>query len=308
MRRAVIDIGTNSVKLLIAEAGPSGWEPVEETGEQTRLGAGFYESHRLQPAGLERTAEVVARLARRALELGVELPRVIATSVARDARNPERLEKVVRQSCGLRLEVISGAQEAEWVYQGVGSDPRLSNQNLVIIDAGGGSTEIVVGRQHHAGFRCSIQLGTVRLFERGRFSDPPTDGQWEACRSEITAGFDAEICAAVERARSENGGSSLEAVGASGTATILAKMQLGTDSYDRTRLDGLRLSLAQLTRWRTHLWGCPLEERRMIPGLPPERADVMLVGVAIYELALEVFRLPELYISTRSLRFGALLK
>jgi exopolyphosphatase/guanosine-5'-triphosphate,3'-diphosphate pyrophosphatase len=131
-RRAVIDVGTNSVKLLVAEVADRAVTPLLEESQQTRLGRGFYETHRLQPEAIRQTAESVAKLARRAEEWQPVPFRVIATSAARDALNPQDLLSAVRQSSGLDVEIISGEQEADWVFRGVATDPELGGQRLLI--------------------------------------------------------------------------------------------------------------------------------------------------------------------------------
>src|SRR5262245_30002819 len=165
MRRAVIDIGTNSVKLLVADVAGPQVEPVHESAEQTRLGRGFYETHILQPAALAATAQAVAVFAKQAADIGAQSVRVFATSAARDAKNPGELLRAVEAACGLRVEIISGEQEAEWAFRGVTSDPALARQPLLLLDVGGGSTEFILGQGEHKHFRQSFPLGAVRLME-----------------------------------------------------------------------------------------------------------------------------------------------
>ena len=182
-RRAVIDIGTNSVKLLVAEVAPDrSVHPLLERSEQTRLGSGFYQTHRLQSAPVERTARAVARFAAEAAQFGPERIRVIATSAARDALNPEDLLAAVRLAAGLRVEILAGEQEADWVFRGVLTDPAFAGQPLLIVDVGGGSSEFILGDGQHQKFRHSFPLGTVRLLEAIAVSDPPAVAEWRHCR------------------------------------------------------------------------------------------------------------------------------
>src|SRR5271165_1646513 len=140
IRRAVIDVGTNSIKLLVAEVTGEIVEPVCETSEQTRLGAGFFDTHRLQAPAIAQTARAVASFAAKARELQAVTTRVIATSAARDAVNPGDLTSAIARAAGLKVEIISGEQEADWAFQGVTTDPQLAQAPLLLLDVGGGST------------------------------------------------------------------------------------------------------------------------------------------------------------------------
>ena len=173
-RRAVIDIGTNSVKLLVAEVSGPRVQPLVERSRQTRLGRGFYATHRLQPAAIADTARAVAGFAAQAREWGAAPPRVIATSAARDAVNQSELLDALRAASNLEVEVISGEQEADWSFRGVNSDPAIAGQPLLLVDVGGGSTEFILGEGDHQKFRRSFPIGTVRLMEQLPRSDPPT--------------------------------------------------------------------------------------------------------------------------------------
>ncbi|MGI8966242.1 MAG: hypothetical protein ACR2H1_09180, partial [Limisphaerales bacterium] len=138
MRGAVIDVGTNSVKLLVAVFSKNKIKPLLEESKQTRLGRGFYQNHFLQPSAIEQTAEAVAHFAQTAKKQGVAFIRVIATSAARDAKNPEDLICAIEKKSDLRVEIISGEQEADWVFRGVITNPELARHALLILDVGGG--------------------------------------------------------------------------------------------------------------------------------------------------------------------------
>lgn len=312
IRRAVIDVGTNSVKLLVADAQGGGVEPVLEDSEQTRLGAGFYETRRLQPESIAQTARAVAAFAVRARELRAVSTRVIATSAARDAINPGELLTAIEKSSGLKVEIISGEQEADWAFQGVTTDPRLAAQTLLLMDAGGGSTEFILGRGERKHFRQSFPLGTVRLLEKMPVADPPTVQQRAACREWVRdfllAKVRPELAPALEReGKSDSKCGAPQLIGAGGTATILARMEGRMDDYDRGKIEGMRLTLAQVQAWAGRLWSLPLAGRRKIIGLPEKRADVILMGLAIYEGTMEVFGFSELRVSTRGIRFAVVL-
>jgi len=307
MRRAVIDIGTNSIKLLVGDVSDGLVRPIDERSDQTRLGAGFYESHLLQPIPIARTAEAVARFVASARDLEAMEIRVIATSAARDARNPHTLTEAVRRASGLRVDIISGDQEAEWVFRGVTSDPRLHGCDLLILDVGGGSTEFILGDHGHYRFRHSFDMGSVRLLERFPPGDPPTAEDLHGCRAWLDELFDNQVVPNLRPVLSDAMRAGLKLVGTGGTTTLLARMENQMTDYDRERLDGMRLGREQILQYMTRLWGLPLARRREIPGLPANRADIILMGVAIYEAVLRHLGFNELYVSTRGLRFGALL-
>ena len=307
MIRAVIDVGTNSVKLLIGEVLGHQVRPLLEDSNQSRLGSGFYESHRLSHAAIARTVKAIAGFAAEATRQGVSSIRVIATSAARDAENGEELISAVRAACGLPVEIISGEQEADWVFLGVATDPALSDHALLIVDAGGGSTEFVLGEGRHAHFRRSFRLGTVRLLERLRPADPPTAEDWARCQETLHHSFAHEIGPAIQPALDALKHRTVQLVGTSGTTSILAGLAQRLTTFDRERIEGTRLTCAYVRRERERLWGLALEQRKALPGLPPERADVILTGVAIYEAVMENLHCPDLRVSTRGLRFAALM-
>jgi len=305
-RRAVIDVGTNSIKLLVGDVVDGIVTPVEERSEQTRLGAGFYESHELQPVPISRTASVVARFVAQARELDAESINVFATSAARDAKNPEELTNAIRRTSGLRVDIISGEREAEWVFRGVTSDARLHGQKLLILDVGGGSTEFILGEGEHHSFRQSFPMGSVRLLEQLRPGDPPSLADISNCRKWLADFFTREIAPAMYSLLNDPATRAVKLVGTGGTATILARMEHRMSGFDRDRIESTRLSREKVLEFLVHLWSLPVAERRKLPGLPAQRADVILMGTAIYEAVMTHFHFEELCVSTRGLRYGAL--
>jgi exopolyphosphatase/guanosine-5'-triphosphate,3'-diphosphate pyrophosphatase len=311
-RRAVIDVGTNSIKLLVADVQGAAVTPVVETSEQTRLGAGFYETHRLQPRAIAHTAAAVAAYAAQARELGAVSTRVIATSAARDAVNPGELIAAVEHAATIKMEIISGEQEADWAFQGVTTDPALAAQTLLLLDVGGGSTEFILGHGEHKLFRGSFPLGTVRLLEKLPPADPPAATGLAACRQWVREFLANEVRPALEtvlrrEAKSPAAPRPILLVGTGGTATILARIEARLDSYDREQIESTLLGLAQLRAHVENLWSLALAERKQIRGLPKKRADVILPGAVIYEQVMAEFGFDELRVSTRGLRFAALM-
>jgi exopolyphosphatase/guanosine-5'-triphosphate,3'-diphosphate pyrophosphatase len=303
IRRAVIDVGTNSVKVLVADVTAAEVKPVWEDSEQTRLGAGFFDTHRLQPTAIAHTAKAVAGFTAKAKELGAQSVRVIATSAARDAVNPNELVEAVLSAANLRMEIITGAREADWAFQGVQTDPQLAQHRLLLLDVGGGSTEFILGEGSRQDFRESFQMGTVRLLEKLAPSDPPTVEELKNARRSVQEFFQREVQPKLASPLAKAKDAQL--VGTGGTATILARIQGGIGSYERGLIEGQRISAAQLSAQVDRLWSLPLGERKKIAGLPSSRADVILAGAVIYEGVLQTFGFAELRISTRGLRFAA---
>ena len=175
-RRAAIDVGTNSVKLLVADVVGRQVQPVCEQSHQTRLGQGFYKTRRLRPEAIAATAKAVTDFAALAREAQAVSVRVIATSAAREAVNRDELTAAIERASGLKTEVISGEQEAAWGFEGVATNPELAQIPLLLLDVGGGSTQCVFGRSGQRAAGHSFPLGTVRLMEIFPCSDPPKDG------------------------------------------------------------------------------------------------------------------------------------
>lgn len=311
-RRAVIDVGTNSVKLLVADVSGREIHPVCEESKQTRLGQGFYETHQLLPAAITNTAAAVATFAARAQDFRATQLRVIATSAARDARNASELIGAIERASGHRAEIISGDQEADWAFQGVTSDPALSQLPLLLLDVGGGSTELILGQGEQKYFRQSFRLGTVRLLETITHSDPPTRQELAETRRWVRDFIEDKIRPVLGPVLDHDSSrpaaqSPVLLVGTGGTTTILARMEAQLETYERAVIEATRISLARV-QWHTeNLWQRSLAQREGIIGLPRKRADVILAGTVIFEAIMEQFGFTELQVSTRGLRFAALM-
>jgi len=307
VRRAVIDVGTNSIKLLVADVRGRDVRPVHEESRQTRLGRGFYQTHRLQPETIAHTAEAVWEFAEIARERNADSIRVIATSAARDAVNPMDLTGSIFRASGLKTEIISGAREAEWAFRGVTTDLELARQSLLLLDVGGGSTEFILGHGEEKSFAHSFPLGTVRLMEKFPHSDPPKKSEFNACLEWLKNFLHHEIRPQVGPALKNETGE-IRLVGTGGTTSILARIENQLDRFDREKIERTVLDFDQVVAHRKKLWRLPLEERKEIPGLPKLRADVILTGVLIYEMVMEEFGFKQLRVSTRGLRFAAVME
>jgi len=305
-RRAVIDIGTNSVKVLVGDLVGGTVTPVSEMSRQTRLGAGFYGSHKLLRPAIALTAEVVAEFRDTASKLGASSVRVIATSAARDAKNASELLDAIRIASGLETEILSGDQEAEWVFRGVTSCPSLAQSPVLILDVGGGSTEFIVGDQAVPQFRSSYSLGTVRLLEQLHPDDPPGLKALEECRVWLKDFLATQVKPGLEPALRACRGPVL-LVGTGGTATILARLEARMAGFDRDKIEEAQIPLSCIQTHLQEQWQMTLAQRQQITGMPPNRGDVILTGMAIYESIMTQFGLAQLGVSTRGLRFWALL-
>jgi exopolyphosphatase/guanosine-5'-triphosphate,3'-diphosphate pyrophosphatase len=299
-RIASVDIGTNSVLLLVAERGPGGkLGAVLEEAEITRLGRDVDRTGVLSPEGMEATLSVLARYAQDARAAGAERLVVMATSAARDARNGREFLVAARARTGVDVEILSGAEEARLSYLAVAEDfaAEAEDRALLAIDVGGGSTEFVLGTGRSVTFRTSLDVGSVRLTERHVRSDPPTQGEQDAIRGAVVEWLghlpplppDALV------------------VGVAGTVTSLYAIAHAIDPYDAARVHGGWLSREDVSRVRERLCRIPLEERRRLPGIQPKRADVLPAGALLFESALAHLGASGARVSDRGIRWGVLL-
>ncbi len=297
-RYAAIDVGTNTVLLLVAERTPSGFRPVAERGVITRLGKGVDASRQLAADAMARTLEVVGRFADEARSLGAVGLAITATSAARDADNGAEFLAAARARTGVDVEVLSGDEEAQLSYRAVSDDfgPEAGERELVAIDIGGGSTEFIFGRGRSVRFHSSINIGSVRLTERCIRSDPPSP--------EDFARLHAELAPALARIPAPEAGALV--VGVAGTLTTLYAVANAIAPYDAARVHGGWLSREALAQTRERLAAVPLAERRGLPGLQPERADVIIAGAVLLEHALDHLRVNGTRVSDHGLRWGLL--
>ena len=302
MRRGVIDIGTNSVKLFVADVRDGEISPHLETSRQTRLGQGLYDANQLQPGPIRATIDAVRELLDLAKQHDCNDTRIIATSAVREAANAGELLDALAQPTS----VLSGDDEARLAFDGVHSCPRLANRPALVVDVGGGSTEFIAGDASGMRHHKSLPLGSVRLMECHTVSDPPTTGERLAVRDSIETCLAGAALLELRGHLGALGPPPVTLIGTGGMASLFAKMELADDGYDRNRMEAVKLPLAQVTALRERLWNLPLAKRRTIIGLPSNRADVALFGSLIYEQLMRELGFAALRISTRGLRFGAL--
>lgn len=306
MKVAAIDCGTNTVLLLIAE-WERGRQPrlrrIAEYMEMPRLGQGLDATGRLQPEAIERGLAALQRQRIRAQEAGAEHLLAIATESVRAAQNgDEFLAAAASPMIGVKLRVVGGDEEARLSYRSVAESiagPSAKGDATTaprsVVDIGGGSTELIVGRGRRMQAHRSVPIGSVRLTERLIRSDPPSPAEQQA----LMAAIDHAIAALPE--------SQGELVALAGTATTVASLHLGAamPTYDGERIDGMRFSVADLGDLVARLARLTVTERRALPGLDPRRADVIYAGAAIlWRIALRA-GVHEFSVSDRGVRWGA---
>jgi exopolyphosphatase / guanosine-5'-triphosphate,3'-diphosphate pyrophosphatase len=299
MRVAVVDIGTNSTRLLIADVdGSSGVAERHRESIVTRLGDGVDTTGRL---GEEPQARVFAALERYAAEIAAhecEAATAVMTSAVRDAANGAEFAAAVRERFGLEGRTLSGDEEAAFTYAGAtAARPPDDPTERVVIDIGGGSTELVCGARGELGFHVSTQIGVVRHTERHLHDDPPTAPELAALAADVDARV-AESVPADVRGRVQ------AAIAVAGTATSCAAIDLALDPYDTTKVEGHVLSRAKLDALLERLAALPVAERRQVTGLHPDRAPTIVAGVVILARVLDAFGLGEVEVSDRDILWG----
>ena len=303
MRVAAIDVGTNTVLLLVAEASGRGAVPVAERAEITRLGRGVDATGRLDPAAIAETVGVLADYAAEARRLGATDIDCVATSAARDAANGAQFFEAVRAAAGLTPRVISGDEEARLVWASAWRDfgGGAGAAGLAVLDVGGGSTEFTFGDGPAPTGRRSLQVGAVRLTERHVAADPIGPDTLATLRSAARAAL--QPLAAMGRGL--RGGGRL--VGVAGTVTTLAALHLDLDRYDRALVDGLNLSFRDIAAVTRRLAAMDAHQRARHPCVGPERADLVVAGCAILEAMCRLWPLGSLRVADRGVREGVLL-
>ena len=293
-RVAAIDLGTNSTRLLVADVAGGRLVEVERLLTITRLGDGVDASGGLSQPAMERVADCVQRYADRARALGSETPLATATSAVRDAENGDHFLRMLEQRCGVRARRIDGRQEARLTLRGVASG-RSIEQPVVVCDIGGGSTELIAGTGDSVTLATSLDMGCVRMSERHLVNDPPTPTQLTALRAQVAEMLPRDV---------PDG----DLIGVAGTVTTLATIDLDLDHELPELIDGHRLERETIERELARLAAMPLEERRRVRGLMPERAATIVAGAAILAELMDVLGRASLEVSERDILHGAALE
>ncbi len=284
MKLACIDIGTNSIRLMIADFDGFHFTNVVKELEMTRLGFGVNETKQLDVNRMKQSADVIESYYKKSLLLGAEHVFMMATSAVRDAHNSHEFNQMIQSKTGQNIDIISGELEAEVGFKGVqiGSDD--SSENLLIIDIGGGSTELIVGDSSGIKFSVSLDIGAVRLTGAYVKNDPVLLDEVVAMKSVIRQ----ELDSVIDRI---NFFQPKNVIGIGGTATTIATMIHSVDQYSREKVHQLKVNKSELIQINERLITLNNENRKKIIGLDEKRADIILAGSLILQEILEKLHL-----------------
>jgi exopolyphosphatase / guanosine-5'-triphosphate,3'-diphosphate pyrophosphatase len=320
MRAAVVDIGTNSTRLLIGEVDKDGKiEELVRRSRVTRLGAGVDAAGRLAPDACARLYKVLADYR---AEIDAHAPSdtrnapypnlAVMTSAVRDAANGRELAERVKADYGLDAKILSGGEEARMTFLGAmsgqpagasaagGTGTAGEAEPTVVIDIGGGSTEFIVGSNGEAGFYGSLAAGVVRMSERHIESDPPKPSELQALATDARAVYKAGLPESERKAVGRG-------IAVAGTATAAAAIDQELEPYDRTRVHGYRLLLATVEMLLARLADMDEARRREVVGLDPDRAPTIVAGMVLLSEAMRAFGLDEVEVSEHDILHGGLL-
>ena len=299
-RLAALDVGTNSTRLLVADVA-DGAVVAELTREMviTRLGKGVDRTGRFDPSALARTLEVLAGYAETCRRLGAGRRRLVATSATRDAADRQLFLDGVRDLLGVEAEVLTGRAEAAAAYRGATADLE-GDQATLVVDIGGGSTELILGDGGTARAMVSLDIGCVRLFERHLHSDPPAAAEVAALRADVAAHL-ARVAGVLDPAAAER------VVGVAGTVTTVAAIALGLDTYDPRRIHRATLDASDITATAGKLAAMTVAERAALPVMAKGREDVIAAGALLLDQLVETFQIRQVIASETDILDGVLL-
>ncbi len=300
MRVAVVDMGTNSTRLLVADVDDGRVRELERCSTVTRLGRGVDTSGQLSAEAIEDVCAVVGSYIEIYRGLGAERVRAIATSAVRDASNGAMFQAELRERFALDAEILDGAEEARLTYIGAYAE-RTPASKTMVVDIGGGSTELVIGDGADVGYYASLQAGTVRHTERHVTHDPPQAAELEELARDVQSLID-EALEGEALAQASFG------IGVAGTPTSLAAIDQALEPYDPDLVHGYRMSLESIQRMLSQLASMPLADRVQVPGLHEGRAPTIVAGVIILIQVMRAFGLTEIEASEHDILWGAALE
>ncbi|MBI4411018.1 MAG: Ppx/GppA family phosphatase [Deltaproteobacteria bacterium] len=306
MKNAVIDIGTNTLILLIAEPQSKGKiRVIRDEACITRLGQGLTDNHFFLSEAMQRTFSVLLRFKKTCDEHDVKKITAVGTAAFRYAANASVFIEKTEKECGFKINIISGEEEARHTFSAAWKDFGGNKKKLIVVDIGGGSTEIITGPQSAKKTNpetvISLQLGTVRLTELYAQSDPLSKTDFDRCLKAIKNTLKDELDDFYPPAFNPAGS---VLVATAGTATTLAAMHRKMEVYDPAKVHGLTLKKKDLEGIINLLLPKTLKERQKLPGLEPLRADVILSGALLLNEILSYFKQDKVIISDRGLRYG----
>jgi exopolyphosphatase/guanosine-5'-triphosphate,3'-diphosphate pyrophosphatase len=303
VRVAVVDIGTNSTRLLIADvdATDGALEEVLRRSQVTRLGHGVDATGALDGEACERVFAVLDEYHREIEQHDCEANLAVLTSAVRDASNGAEFAARVREDYGLDARVLAGEEEAQLTFLGAMSGRAAASDPTVVIDIGGGSTEFVIGVGRSAGFHVSLHAGVVRMSERHIGTDPPSSRELQQLAEDVREVFLAGL-PADERAPVKRG------IAVAGTATSAASIDQELDPYDPARVHGYALELATVELLLARLAEMDEEGRRRVVGLNPDRAPTIVAGMILLSEAMRAFELERVEVSEHDILHGGALR
>jgi exopolyphosphatase/guanosine-5'-triphosphate,3'-diphosphate pyrophosphatase len=301
-RVAVVDLGSNTTRLLVADVRDGTVTEIDRRTEITRLGEGVDANGRLSDEAVERVIDAVATYREAIDATGVERTVAVATSAVRDAANGDELCRELGERFGLEPRTLTGEEEARLTFLGATSARTRDLGPVVVVDIGGGSTELVIGvAGQEPTFIVSTQAGSVRQTDRHLDTDPPTGAELAAVHDDARETLTAAVPVALR-------GSVRAGIAVAGTATSLAAINQELDPYDHERVEGYELELGACERMLAMLAALPVERRREVTGLEPARAPTIVAGVAILVETMRVFELDRIVVSEADLLHGAALQ
>jgi exopolyphosphatase / guanosine-5'-triphosphate,3'-diphosphate pyrophosphatase len=289
-RVAAVDLGTNSTRLLVADVENGGLGEVSRRLTITRLGEGVDERRRLLPVPIARVRNCLAEYRRELESLGAERTLCIATSSVRDAENGEAFLGEIEWSYGFTTRLLSGAEEAAMMVRGVTAG-RPPLDGVLVVDIGGGSTELVLATNGDVAFSTSLDVGCVRITERFLHTDPPSRPELAAAGAYVRS-----LLPELE---------ATSAIGVAGTVTTLATLDLGDSEYDPARTHGHRIPLASVEEQLERLAALTTEERMRVSGIEPGRAPVIVAGIVVLREVMTAHGLADIEVSERDVLHGA---
>jgi len=298
MRYAVFDLGSNSIKCVMAETRGRGIHVLHEESIGTRLAENLINTCELRPEAIARTLDALRLIRTKAEELGIKNFRAVATSAVRDSRNRREFLRAAKEVLGFPVRLLSGTEEAETIFAGVTADPHWRGKDVLILDIGGGSAEWVQGKHGKMEKRISLPLGAVRLRERFLHEYPvapdTADLLVETIRGQISHPL------------THYSLGSRRLVGTGGTITCLVAIHKKLAHFDPRKIDHASLTIEQVRTLQRSFTGRTLEKLRALPGLPPKRADLIIPGTAVVLATMELLGAKRLHVSVRGLRYGVL--
>jgi len=294
-RKAIIDIGSNSIKFFVGElAADKTITTIEDTNDIARLGEGLDKTGAISPEAMQRNVEAVSKFVARAKELGADQIVSVGTMALRKASNSADFVAAVKKACGIEVQIIPGEEEARLSYLAVLSGLSLQGGDLVIFDTGGGSTEFIFGKGTNLEKRFSVNLGAVRITENYLTSDPVTKDQVDAAIAQINKEFE----------EAGVNGKPMQLVGMGGTVTSMGAVKHKMVKYDPAVIQGSDLTVKDIDEQIAEYSKRTIEARKELPGLQPKRADVILAGACILKVITTRLGVDKLTISDRGLRHG----